>query len=201
MPLPPFDFLVAGLGNPGEKYSRTRHNAGFMVLDLLGLRLEASRWKTNGPGLAATAGLGPKSILLLKPLTFMNRSGIAVASLMERASALIVVHDDLDLPFGALRVRVSGGHGGHNGIRSIIEELGTAEFCRVKIGVGRPPEGVPPPDHVLSQFSPAEEAGLPLLLERAASAVTCIIEEGPVKAMNLFNQAKPEEVPTPESQN
>lgn len=188
---------MAGLGNPGEKYSRTRHNAGFMVVDFLGLRLGADKWNTSGPGLAAKAGLGPKSILLLKPLTFMNRSGIAVAPLMERAASLIVVHDDLDLPFGILRIRVSGGHGGHNGIRSIIEELGTAEFCRVKVGVGRPPEGVSPPDHVLAEFSPGEAAGLPPLLERAASAVISIIEEGPVKAMNLYNQSKTEEVPLP----
>ena len=121
----------------------------------------------------------------------MNRSGLAVRLLLEAAGAavseLLVIHDDIDLPFGRLRVRPGGGHGGHNGLRSILESLGTGDFPRLKIGIGRPEEGVDVVDHVLSSFRPEEEADLPALLCAAADAAESILLEGPLLAMNRFN--------------
>jgi PTH1 family peptidyl-tRNA hydrolase len=121
----------------------------------------------------------------------MNRSGWAVRLLLQASelapAGMLVIHDDLDLPFGRLRVRTAGGHGGHNGLRSILESLGTGEFLRLKVGIGRPAEGADPVEHVLSPFDANEEAELPRVLDRAADAAECILLEGPPRAMNLFN--------------
>lgn len=131
------------------------------------------------------------AVALARPQTYMNRSGLAVRLLLEAAGAavseLLVIHDDIDLPFGRLRVRPGGGHGGHNGLRSILESLGTGDFPRLKIGIGRPEEGVDVVDHVLSSFRPEEEADLPALLCAAADAAESILLEGPLLAMNRFN--------------
>ncbi len=180
---------MAGLGNPSEKYSRNRHNAGFMVVDALAQKLGVQFIKEDCPSLAAKAELGQFRIRLLKPLTYMNKSGLAIAPLIEGDCTLIVVHDDLDLPFGSLRVKERGGDGGQGGVRSVIEALGGGNFCRVKVGIGRPPEGVAVADWVLSDFSDSERDALDLVVKRAVEAVLSIVEKGPAWAMNKFNAA------------
>lgn len=182
--------VVVGLGNPGERYEDTRHNVGFMVLDELGRRLVGRRWERAGRSLLGVAKLGQADLLLVKPQAFMNRSGTAVRELLETEEPwprLIVVHDDLDLPYGSLRIREGGGHGGHNGVRSILEQLGSGAFLRLKAGIGRPSEGEGVTEHVLSPFTAEERVALPDLLVQAADAVECIVLEGPARAMNRFN--------------
>lgn len=191
--------MVAGLGNPGEKYSKNRHNAGFMVLDALAKRLGAVFSKCDCPGLAAKVRLGRTPLILLKPQTYMNKSGLALAPLVDAQTSLIVVHDDLDLPFESIRIKERGGHGGQRGVKSIMEELGNGEFCRVKIGVGRPPEGISAAQWVLSDFCPDQEKVLEDMIERGVLAVLSILEEGPAAAMNKFNTSpKPPAVPAKE---
>jgi PTH1 family peptidyl-tRNA hydrolase len=157
--------IIVGLGNPGRKYERTRHNAGFMALDELarGLRFDLSREKYQafiGKGM-----IGDVEALLAKPQTYMNESGRSVGAILRytraKHSDLIVVHDEIDLPLGVVRVKAGGGHGGHNGLRSIIEHLGTPDFIRVRVGVGRPSNGLAAADHVLSRSRPvrAEDRG------------------------------------------
>ena len=130
--------------------------------------------------------------MLAKPQTYMNDSGRAVASMMrdtyQEVSELIVIHDELDLPLGAVRVKIGGGHGGHNGLRSIIEHIGSSEFIRVRIGIGRPNPGIEPADYVLSPFLSEERQIVPQAMTRAVEAVTAIIKDGPSRAMNSFNQ-------------
>lgn len=183
-----------GLGNPGPEYAQTRHNLGFRVVQTLADRRGGSPWRPMGHSLVCEAALGAASqrpAVLALPQTYMNRSGLAVRELMERCSvpsvSLVVVHDDLDLPFGALRVRAAGGHGGHNGLRSIVEALGTGEFARVKVGIGRPRERGEVVDYVLSPFDPAEAVLVPPLLEGVVDAVEALAVEGPLIAMNRFN--------------
>ncbi len=171
--------MVAGLGNPGRSYARTRHNAGFMVADELARRHGGS-WRRKKRAEVAEISLGPASATLLKPTTFMNDSGAALAA--YRAEELIVVHDDLDLPVGAVRVKVGGGAGGHNGLRSIISRIGP-DFVRVRVGIGRPPIGMTVTDYVLSRMEPAIRESIP----RAADAVEAVIESSPEAAMNRFN--------------
>jgi PTH1 family peptidyl-tRNA hydrolase len=186
--------VVVGLGNPGERYRRTRHNAGFMAVDELAARARA-RGAVRGDAWEAEAVLGGRETLLVKPLSFMNASGAPVQRVLaERAASpadLVVVVDDVALDLGTLRVRERGSHGGHNGLRSLVGALGTEEFARVRIGVRR---GDLPPDladYVLSDFG-ADEAG-PVLeaVARAADAVSCLLEEGPAAAMNRFNGPRP----------
>lgn len=186
--------LVVGLGNPGPEYAATRHNAGFLAVELLARQRGGGSWRTCCHSLVADATLGDppgRPAVLARPQTYMNRSGPAVRALLERfelpLDSLIVVHDDLDLPFGALRVRAGGGHGGHNGLRSLLESLGTGEFSRVKIGIGRPEGRGQVVDHVLSPFAPDEAAVLEPLLERAARAAEAVALDGPLPAMNRFN--------------
>ncbi len=168
-----------GLGNPGRSYERTRHNAGYLVADELARRHGGS-WRKKKRAEATPISLGPKNPTLLKPTTFMNNSGSAVADYMPED--LIVVHDDLDLEAGTVRIKVGGGAGGHNGLRSIIQNKGN-EFVRVRIGIGRPPVGVTVTDYVLSRMdSVVKEAIL-----AAADAVEFVVENGPEAAMNQFN--------------
>ena len=187
--------MIVGLGNPGPQYSRNRHNIGFQVLELFAARygIAVDRMQTKamiGSGFAARAGIRQK-VLLVKPLTYMNASGEAVAPLARyyRVSPedLIVVHDDLDLASGKLRLRAEGSSGGQNGIRSIIDRLGTQEFARVKIGIGRPPGRMDPADYVLQNFTPDEEAVFGPLRERAAGAIESWLSDGIEVAMNRFN--------------
>ena len=171
--------VVVGLGNPGRSYERTRHNAGYLVADELAKRHNGS-WRKKKKAEAAPVSVGLTHATLLKPTTFMNNSGSAVAD--YRPEDLIVVHDDLDLEAGTVRVKVGGGAGGHNGLRSIIGRLGS-DFVRVRIGIGRPPAGVTPTDYVLSRMDSAVKDAIP----KAADAVEFVLEHGPEAAMNRFN--------------
>ncbi|MGH3148387.1 MAG: aminoacyl-tRNA hydrolase [Rubrobacter sp.] len=171
--------VVVGLGNPGRSYERTRHNAGYLVADELAKRHGGS-WRKRKRGEAAPISMGLEDATLLKPTTFMNNSGSAVAD--HRPEDLIVVHDDLDLEAGTVRVKVGGGAGGHNGLRSIIQRLGN-EFTRVRIGIGRPPGGVTATDYVLSRMDSTVKDTIPT----AADAVEFVVENGPEAAMNRFN--------------
>lgn len=182
--------LVVGLGNPGNQYAETRHNIGWMVLDRL-----ADRHGRSGRGrqrdASSTIELRTKGLelVLAKPQTYMNDSGLAVRKLMARERVplgdLLVVADDFSLPFGKLRFREAGSHGGHNGLRSIIDELGTEKYSRLRVGIGEPGRGAI--DHVLSKFAADEQTRLPILLDAAADAVEAWAREGTSKAANRFN--------------
>ena len=171
--------FVVGLGNPGRSYESTRHNAGYLVADELAKRHDGS-WRKRKKAEAAPVSLGLYNATLLKPTTFMNNTGSAVSD--HRPENLIVVHDDLDLEAGTVRVKVGGGAGGHNGLRSIIGRLGNG-FVRVRIGIGRPPAGVTVTDYVLSRMDSAVKDAIP----KAADAVELVVEHGPEAAMNRFN--------------
>jgi PTH1 family peptidyl-tRNA hydrolase len=181
---------VAGLGNPGERYRRTRHNAGFMAVDALAARAGA-RGHVEGDAWLAEATIAGGPALLVKPLAFMNASGPPVARVLAAAGGspadLVVVVDDVALDLGAIRVRERGRHGGHNGLRSLVETLGTENFARVRIGVR---EGELPEDlagYVLADFPPEEVLVVQEAVGLAADAVVCLLEEGPAAAMNRFN--------------
>jgi PTH1 family peptidyl-tRNA hydrolase len=189
-------WLIAGLGNPGPEYAATRHNIGFLVVDALAARagVTLARHK-RGHALSAEAKLGtPGSmyrLVLVEPLSFMNESGGPVSALMGfygiEPDHLVVVHDELDLPFGSLRVKFSGGDNGHNGLRSIRRSLGTGDFLRVRAGIGRPPGRQDPAAFVLKPFSAAERADLVGFVDRLADAVESLVEDGLERTQNHFN--------------
>jgi PTH1 family peptidyl-tRNA hydrolase len=182
--------LVVGLGNPGSQYSFTRHNVGFMVLDRLAERLGARFKSSRQRAQIARGSIAGTSVLLALPVTYMNESGNAVIRLLQyfhiERSDLIVVCDDMDLPFGTIRIRPSGSAGGQNGLKSIIQAIGSDEFTRVRLGVGRPASGAVP--HVLGKFPSEEQRRLPALLDVAADAVTAIVSGGVTVAMNEYNR-------------
>jgi PTH1 family peptidyl-tRNA hydrolase len=181
---------VVGLGNPGERYRRTRHNAGFMVVDALAGRFGAAGLATGDAWLAPIR-VGESSVLLVKPLSFMNGSGVPVARLLAEREAspadLVVVVDDVALDLGTVRVRERGGHGGHNGLRSLVDVLGTEEFARVRVGVRRGEPGEDLAEYVLAEFPPEESLVVQEAVGLAADAVECLLEEGAQAAMNRFN--------------
>lgn len=183
--------IFAGLGNPGEQYARTRHNIGFMVVDTLAVRLGLAWRRAGWPGLYCRGDFEGRGLALIKPATYMNRSGLAVAAAARewRVSAgdIVAVHDDLDLPPGRLRVRYQGGSGGHRGVASIIAELAGEGFGRVRIGIGRPPVGVPVDYHVLAPLTAEEINALSPVLDAAAEALLVILIEGYEAAMRRFN--------------
>jgi PTH1 family peptidyl-tRNA hydrolase len=185
--------IIVGLGNPGARYAATRHNIGWVVVDAVALKCRAKVTKSACRALIGFGRAAGREVLLAKPQTFMNLSGESVAGLLKYTGAdhsgLIVVHDDLDLPLGGIRIRKSGGDGGHNGVSSLITELGTGAFVRVRIGIGRPPLGVDPAEYVLTPFGQEELEVVEEAVGRAAEAVITIIAEGPDKAMNRFNRA------------
>lgn len=182
-------WLVVGLGNPGPGYAGNRHNVGQMVLDELAARSGATFRSHKSRAAVAEARLGvmpggapgPR-VVLAKPATYMNLSGGPVAGLAQffkvPAADVVVVHDELDLPFGALRLKRDGGEGGHNGLRDVSKALGTREYVRVRCGIGRPPGRTDPADYVLRDFSAAERRELPFLLGDAADAVELVVTEG-----------------------
>jgi PTH1 family peptidyl-tRNA hydrolase len=183
-------WVVVGLGNPGDRYARTRHNAGAMALAAL-LDRTGSSLKSHKSGCwVAEARMAGRRAVLARPTTYMNESGRPVGALMRFYKAdpdnLIVLHDEIDIPFGEVRVKHGGGTAGHNGLKSIVAHAGTNGFSRVRIGVGRP-RGANAVDHVLDGFSGAERKVLPFLLEAAADATERIIEHGPERAMNEVN--------------
>jgi PTH1 family peptidyl-tRNA hydrolase len=185
------DWLVAGLGNPGPGYVCTRHNVGFAVVERLAADGSAGFSSGAHESQLALITLSSVSVLLLKPQTFMNRSGAAVVAWLARLglppARLVVVHDDLDLPVGRLRIVTAAGAGGHRGVGSIQETLGTADFARIRIGIGRPEAGEDAVDHVLTAVAPEEATVLADAVVRAAAAVRSLIVEGPAPAMNRFN--------------
>ncbi|NPA93878.1 MAG: aminoacyl-tRNA hydrolase [Thermodesulfobacteria bacterium] len=186
-------FLIVGLGNPGRKYQDTRHNVGFWVIDRAALEagLAFSEEKSAPKYLLAQGHFWDAKIFLLKPMEFMNRSGgpvQRVASYYDIApQSLLVVHDDLDVPFGKMKFVRSGGHGGHNGIRSIIDALGTKQFPRLKIGIGRPPGGMPADRFVLGRFSKDELEVIDKVVDFAVRGIEEFVKNGIDSAMNKFN--------------
>lgn len=186
-------FLIIGLGNPGPEYKFNRHNVGFMVADKLARGLDTEFGRVQSNALVAQARRGGQRILLAKPRTFMNRSGPAAGALLRffkvPLEKLLVIYDDVDLPFETLRLRGEGGSAGHNGMKSIIQNLGSQEFARLRVGVGRPKGRMRTPDHVLQDFSKTEQEVLTFVLQRAAEAVVTFVDEGIVSAMNRFNKS------------
>lgn len=187
--------LIVGLGNPGAKYEQTRHNVGWRVIDELAARHDLG--KSRGEGRARTwdGAIGQARVKLAKPLTYMNRSGESVRWLMDyydiSACRLIVVHDDLDTPFGKLRLRKAGGHGGQNGLRSIIQHLGAKDFARLRFGIGRPPGRMPPVDFVLRPFKGDEAIVADEAAAQAAKAIEVWLADGIERAMSQFNGDAP----------
>ena len=190
------NWLIVGLGNPGKEYEKTRHNCGFRAMDLLAQKLGCKIDKAKFQGLYGQVSQGGRKIFLLKPLTYMNLSGRSVLQLSAYfhipPQRIIVMFDDISLEPGRLRIRADGSAGGHNGIKSIISELGSQDFPRVKIGVGakaHPEQDLA--DWVLSGFTASEEKALSSALERACDAALCIVEHGIPESANRYNGSKP----------
>ncbi|MRH86810.1 aminoacyl-tRNA hydrolase [Nocardia sp. SYP-A9097] len=184
--------LVVGLGNPGTEYERTRHNVGFMVADLLAERVGGrfTVHKKSGADLLE-ARLDGRKVLIAKPRSFMNLSGRPVAALAKffsvPATEVIAIHDELDLPFGVIRLKQGGGEGGHNGLRSMSQALTTKDYLRVRFGIGRPPGRQDPADYVLKPFSAPERKEVPVIVEQAADAVELLLRVGLETAQNQLH--------------
>jgi PTH1 family peptidyl-tRNA hydrolase len=195
---PDAPWLVVGLGNPGPEYARHRHNVGFFVAELLAGRIGASFGRhRKAMALAAEGrfGLGGPRVILAKPLTYMNLAGGAATGLANfykvPVEQIIAVHDELDLPYGTLRLKRGGGEGGHNGLRSMSKSLGSREYLRVRFGIGRPPGRQDPADFVLSNFTAAEAKELDFLVDRAADAVEDLVAKGLEPAQNTYHAQAP----------
>ena len=188
-------WLVVGLGNPGPSYAGNRHNVGFMVLDLLGERVGARFKAHKGRADVVEGRLVGLPAVLAKPKTYMNLSGGPVASLRDffkvPPERIVVVHDELDIPYGTVRLKLGGGDNGHNGLRSITSSLGTKEYLRVRVGVGRPPGRQDPADYVLKDFSAAERRELGFHVDRAADAVEALLTVPLAAAQNVFHAELP----------
>ena len=186
--------LIVGLGNPGKKYEQARHNVGFLVVDRLAAKNSVAVAKRKHESLIGEWDRDGEKVLLVKPQTYMNRSGQALRSLLRylpvEAGDLVLIHDDLDLPFGRIRIRQRGGTGGHRGMVSVLEALGEGAFFRLRVGIGRPPAGVDPTDFVLERFSSEERARLDEIISRASDAVECLLHEGARRAMEKFNRSE-----------
>ena len=184
-------YLVAGLGNPGREYKQTRHNVGFMVAEKLAEDLNIKLAKVQSKAIIGIGKFDQDKIVIAKPQTFMNLSGQAVKAILNYykipITNLIVIHDDLDIPFGTIRIRQQGGYGGQKGMKSIIEQLGTQDFIRIRMGIDRPPGRMDAADYVLQRFSKQEEEQLDGLLSSASKAAQAIIREGIDHAMNQYN--------------
>ena len=186
-------YLIAGLGNPGREYRKNRHNVGFLTLDRLAERFETCFSRMSMEALVTDSRWQGEKVILAKPQTFMNKSGKAVSSLVRYykipVDRLLVIYDDVDLPFGALRIRPRGGAGGQKGMKSIIRQLGSSAFPRMRIGIGRPPGRMPVSAYVLQDFSAEELETLEFLLDQAVKAVEVFLAEGVDQAMTLYNQS------------
>lgn len=186
-------YIIAGLGNPGRQYAHTRHNVGFDTIDVLAEKYNIKVENVKGRALTGSGRIEGQSVLLVKPLTFMNLSGESIRALtdfykIDETSQLIVIYDDISLPPGQLRIREKGSAGGHNGIKSIISHLGGQEFLRVKVGVGQKPAGWDLADYVLSRFTEDDRKKVEEALERAADAAVCLMTDGAEAAMNEYNR-------------
>ena len=181
-------WLIVGLGNPGPQYSGNRHNAGYLCADELAAEMGVTFKRDKSRSMAATGRLAAASVVLAKPMSFMNVSGGPVASLRAfyklASDRIVVVHDELDLPFGTVRLKLGGGDNGHNGLRSVTSALGTRDYYRIRVGIGRPPGRMDPADFVLRDFTPAERKELPEILGRAAESAQILVEHGLATAQN-----------------
>ena len=184
-------YLVIGLGNPGAEYRGNRHNVGFMVIDHLSQRLDIRMSRVQFKSLWGSGHYSGNKLTLIKPQTYMNRSGEAVASFVRyyktELDHICLVYDDMDLPFGTIRLRAGGSSGGQKGVESTIDKLGTKDFPRLRIGVGRPPGRMLPKDYILQDFSRQEQNDLPFVMDRAFDALLSFVVEGINKAMTSFN--------------
>ena len=184
-------WLIAGLGNPGPGYAGNRHNVGFMCADELADRIGAAFRRDKSRAVVATGHLAGVPVVLAKPQRFMNLSGGPVAALRTffklPPERILVVHDELDLPYGTIRLKLGGGDNGHNGLRSVTASLGSREYHRLRIGIGRPPGRMDPADFVLRNFSPQEREDLPELLARSADAAEILVTQGLAVAQNKFH--------------
>ena len=182
--------LIVGLGNPGSKYAKNRHNIGFMVLDALAEDARIAVTRTKFKGAYGTGRIADRDVVLLKPGTFMNLSGQSVVPAARffgvEPENIVVIHDELDLAYGTLRLKMGGGHAGHNGLRSIINLLGSREFARLRVGIGRPEKGTVS-GFVLADFANEERDFLPALIDNGADAVRRALQEGVRRAMNIVN--------------
>lgn len=183
--------LVVGLGNPGQEYSATRHNVGFMTVDYLAERWGISAWRNKFDALVAEYR-GDEPILLIKPQTYMNLSGYSVSAAVNWYKVppqdIIVIYDDLDLPTGKLRLRARGGPGGHRGMESLLVHLGTEDFPRIRVGIGRPPAYMETASYVTGRFTAEEQPLIAEAIKQAADAVAAVIKDGVVKAANKFSK-------------
>jgi PTH1 family peptidyl-tRNA hydrolase len=190
--------IIVGLGNPGRRYRGTRHNLGWEVLDRLAAAHDIDIDEDAGFADVGAGTIGRERVLLVRPQTYMNVSGVAVAQVRGRHRVahahLLVVYDDLDLPLGVLRFREQGSAGGHNGLRSVIEELNTTAFPRLRIGIGRPPSGVDPAEHVLERPSASERAHLDAAVEAAAEGARLWVVDGPQAAMRHCNATPTQQI-------
>ena len=188
---PETTYLLIGLGNPGREYRDNRHNVGFMLIDRLVVRLNARGMKVQSKAIVTTATYEDHKLILAKPQTYMNLSGQSAQGLLNfyklPMENMLVAHDDLDLPFGTIRIRPGGGPGGQKGMASTIERLGTKDFPRLRIGIGRPPGRMDPAAYVLQDFSRDEMKTLSEIVDRAAEAALTFVVEGLNKAMNKYN--------------
>ena len=193
--------LIVGLGNPGRDYAANRHNVGFQIADRWVAAHEWSFTKIMHHAIIATGRAFDQRIIVAKPQTYMNDSGRAVSALLKYYKVpqdrLLVIFDDLDLPFGALRLRAGGGAGGHNGMRSIIQHLGSNQFARLRVGIDRPPGRMDPAAYVLRNFQPEEAAELAGIIDRAVQAIDLFVTSGITSAMNQFNTTPPREKAQP----
>ena len=185
-------WLIAGLGNPGPQYAGHRHNAGFMVAEVLAARMGVTLRRDRSGAAVATGLLAGLTVTLARPLTFMNLSGRPVAALRSfykiPPERVLILHDELDLPFGTVRLKLGGGDNGHNGLRSVTTSLGGPGYHRTRIGIGRPPGRMDPAVFVLRDFSPAERQDLPLVLDLAADASEALLRAGLAAAQNEFHR-------------
>lgn len=194
--------LLVGLGNPGRKYEQTRHNLGFLVIDRIAAQ-NGVRFKKKLDALVGEWKVGREKVFLIKPQGYMNLSGVSVKGLMRElavsAEDLVVVYDELDLPFGKIRIRPRGSSAGHRGLLSIIDSLAGASFYRVRVGIGRPPQGIEAADFVLERFTAEEAERLDEVVGLAAEAVVCLLREGGREAMERFNRTdrRPDSVVNP----
>ena len=186
--------IIAGLGNPGAEYAQTKHNVGFMLVESLAVRLNAPAWKEDFFSAITEVRIGGEKVFLVKPLTYMNSSGEALGPMLSYykmdAHDLVVVHDDMDIPAGTVRIRKKGGSGGHNGIKSILTHVGSEDFTRVRIGIGRPPAGWTVINHVLAPFAAEDAPKIHTAIDYLLPAVECIVTDGVDLAMNKYNPHK-----------
>ena len=188
---PETTYLLIGLGNPGREYKDTRHNFGFMLIDRIAVRLNARGMKVQSKAIVTTATYEDRKLILAKPQTYMNLSGQSVQGLVNfykiPLTNIMILSDDLDIPFGTIRIRAAGGPGGQRGLASVIESLGTKDFSRLRLGIGRPPGRMDPANFILQNFSRDEMKSISEILDTAADAVLEFVKNGLNAAMNKFN--------------